>query len=106
MIKAIYIGAGTDLHYIQYMPEEITNFYLIHSQPFSEDGIRSSWGFRPEGTNDTNSILCSFAFIFRSFIKFGLEYQFTLLKKQLFKKGNIYKIYFNMQLVSLVPSGE
>ena len=45
MIKAVYFGAGTDFHYIQYMPEEITNFYFIDSQPFSENGTKATWGF-------------------------------------------------------------
>ena len=45
MIKAVYFGAGTDFHYIQYMPEEITNFYFIDSQPFSENGTKATWGY-------------------------------------------------------------
>ena len=45
MIKAVYFGAGTDFHYIQYMPEEITNFYFIDSQPFSENGTKATWRY-------------------------------------------------------------
>lgn len=51
MSKAVYFGAGTDFHYIQYMPEDIEYFYLIDSQPFSEHGTKSHFYYNLDNLN-------------------------------------------------------
>ncbi len=60
MSKAVYFGAGTDFHYLQYMPEYISHFYMIDSQPFSEDGLHTSWMYEPSTNYQFWCCLCPF----------------------------------------------
>ena len=49
-MKAIYLGAGIDIRPIKYCPD-ITHFYYIDGQPYSEYGILQSTSINPDGTN-------------------------------------------------------
>lgn len=49
-MKAIYLGAGIDIRPIKYCPD-ITHFYYIDGQPYSEFGVLQSTYINRDGTN-------------------------------------------------------
>ena len=72
-MKAVYFGAGCDFDYIKHMPNSITDFYLVDSQPFSEYGTLTSYRY------NTSNLNCLLVFIIKLF---------PFLKKYLLKKEN------------------
>lgn len=50
-MKCVYFGAGGDFTHFKYLPKDITHFYFIDSQPFSEFGLLTHYKYDTHNLN-------------------------------------------------------